>query len=298
MRVFFYVIGALALLRILIGFVTLPLAVLPVVNGLLVMVYLAAPILAIFFAADHPWRPSHAVAFLVGGLAVWGGMIALDVLVLGRQGPISGVARAVQDAGLATWCVGLGALLATLVRDKNILIPIAIFLAIYDAFLVLTPVGPTAQFLEHMPEVLHTGGMSVPAVADRPTGGRAAISATVGPADLVFLGAFFIALFRFRMRTEATLRWTLPALIVYMVLVGLFGIPLPALIPIGIVLVAVNWREFRLTRDEKISTAVVVVIGLALLAWGLTRPRPAPPPEPAPIPGARVPDGPPGPTAP
>lgn len=295
---FFAMLALLLALRILIGFVSLPLSVLPVVNLLVSAIFLGLPILAIFFAANHPWTWRTASAFLVGGLAVQAVAVIVDRQMFGGKGALSGVVNAVGQAGLSTWCVGLGALLTTLLKEKNILVPIAIFLAIFDAFLILTPVGFTQKIMQAAPQALPTVGMQVPAVVAEPTTGRAAVGAFVGPADLVFLGTFFVALFRFRLRTRETLRLMLPVLFVYLVVVLVAGWNLPALIPIGLVLLVCNWREFKLSRDEWLSTAVIAAMGLALLGWGITRPRPAPPAAPSPTasgPAAPAPAATPGP---
>lgn len=278
---FFAVLAGLAAIRLTLGFVSFPIAVLPALNLALAAIFLAAPVLAVYWAADRTWTPRSVGLFLVSGLVIWGVSIAMDLNVFGGKGVASAVVNAIGQVGLATWCVGLGALLTSLLREKNILVPVAIFLAVWDAFLVLTPVGPTSQFLKNAPQVLNTIGMSIPIAASEPTTGRAAVGAYVGPADLVFLGTFFVALFRFEMRTKETLRWMIPALVAYLVVVLVFGLPLPALVPIGLVVMLVNWREFKLSKDEKLSTLVVAAIGIGLVAWGATRPRPTPPAEPS-----------------
>jgi hypothetical protein len=263
----------LAIVRVLLAFVDLPLGLLPVANTLVGILFLGAPIIALFFAARTGWTPRVAALFVVAGLVLQFGFFALARFVLGDT--FAGqVAIAISQIGLPMWCVGLGALLATLVKDKNILIPIAIFLAIYDVFLVLTPVGPTRQMVTSQPIVFESIAAAIPSV------GKVRPSAYAGPADFVFLSMFFIAMFRFRMRTEQTLRWIVPVLFLYLVLVGFLKTPLPALVPIGATVLLVNRREFKMNRDEKIATILVAILGIGLLIWGAT--RPAPPAEPSP----------------
>lgn len=298
---FFGAIGTLALIRIALGFVWLPVGLLHVANLAVAALFLALPIVGLFFAANHPWRPATAWGFLVGGVAVHGLSIVVARNAPGAGPIVANLVGAAGQAGLATWCVGLGALLATLVKDKNILLPIAIFFAIYDKILVLTPVGVTQKIMEQAPEVLETVGMQIPAVQAEATGGAVIPGAYVGPADLVFLGMFFIALFRFRMRTRETLRWMVPALVFYLFVVLFTGFSLPALVPIGLVLVLVNWREFRLNRDEKIATFGLAAVAIAVFVWAVTRPRTAPPAAPLPTAAgqeASAPGATPGPTPP
>jgi hypothetical protein len=41
---------------------------------------------------------------------------------------------------------------------------------------------------------------------------------------------------------------------------------LPALVPMGAVILIVNWRCFTLKRDEKVMTGVLLVVAIALAA--------------------------------
>ena len=111
--------------------------------------------------------------------------------------------------------------------------------------------------------------------------------AYVGPADFLFVGMFFAAVHRFKMRTHETFRAVGGALIAYLLIVLLLGHisigavslgMLPALVPIGVAVLWTNWREFTLTKDELQSTIGVAVVMLALLIWASTRPKPRPEP--------------------
>ncbi len=270
---FFAIIGGLALLSLLLGFAAIPRAYVHQLNLGLAMLYLGLPILAIYRAASADWSKSMAAYFLLGGIVGWGVFIALDQSVLHHQSIGSGIAVALSQVGIQTACVGLGALLATLIKDKNILIPIAIFLAIYDIFLVRTDMGPTHQLMTHAPAILQTTGVRIPAVSSHHGSGLVEAGAYVGDADMVSLAAFFVALFRFRMRTRQTLIAMVPTLLVYLLVVVQFGVQLPALLPIGAVILLVNRPEFKLTRDEQLGTGLVAACALGLLVWGLTRPK-------------------------
>lgn len=280
--IFFVAIGALALLRIGLGYVSFPLAWLPVADAVLAVLFLTVPVVALFFAANDAWTGRSATLFTVGGI-----LVQAAAILIGTYLPIAlwgqGALGAIAQAALTCWCVGLGALLATLIKEKNILLPIAIFLAAYDFFLVLTPWGFTQKLLKVAQPVFTKVAAQIPAASATPTHGLAHPSAFVGMADLVFLAMFFIALFRFRMRTRQTLYAVVPALLVYLAIVVLahghrfLGFPLdalPALVPIGIAVLAVNWREFQLTREEKTSTAVLAILAIGFLIFAATRPRP------------------------
>jgi hypothetical protein len=278
--IFLAILGVLALVRIALGYVVVPTQWMASVNIVVTCLFLAGPILGLFFAANHRWNPKLAVGILIAGVAIQGTTIAL-LQQPGNAPIVVNLATAFGQIGLALWSVGLGALLGTMLKEKNLLLPVAIFLAIFDMFLVFSPVGPTQAIMKANPKVLPTIAAQIPSVADRPTGGIVQPSAFVGPADFIFLAMFFIAIFRFEMRSRPTLIWTIPTLLLYLAVVLIARIPLPALLPIGAVVLIVNWREFDLSRDEKLSTAVVAALGIALLIWGVTRPRPAPPVEPS-----------------
>jgi hypothetical protein len=287
--VFFLALGSLAAIRIALGYIALPLEALRPANLVLAVLFLVVPILGIFFAANDRWTWKTATAFVVGGLVVQFGIIALGSYVE-LPGPVAGVLIAIAQAALACWCAGLGALLATRIKEKNIILPISIFLAAYDFFLVLAPWGFTQKLLRVAQPVFTKVAAQIPTVSASPTHGVARAGAYVGMADLVFLSMFFIALFRFRMRTRQTLYAVIPALVVYLLVVILFGqetvagFPLgalPAMVPIGLAVLIVNWPEFHLKKDEKIATVALALFALGFLAFTVTRPKPQPEPEPS-----------------
>src|SRR5690606_34224615 len=125
---------------------------------------------------------------------------------------------------------------------------VAIFLAGMDAFLILMPYTPQAQIVAQNPEVVGNLGLRVPAVKSA-VPGEAPVPigvqdlGFVGPADLFISAMFFAALFRYRMRPRQTAIWLGPVLVAYLFVVLLSGMPLPALVPIGITVLIVNWRE-------------------------------------------------------
>jgi hypothetical protein len=271
---FFGILGTLAVLSLLLGFSVIPEKYVGPLNIVLDMVYLGVPLFAIYRAASADWTRKLAFSFLIGGAATWAVCTVLSLMVLMPISPASGVTVAISQIGIQTACVGLGAVLATSIKDKNILIPIAIFLALYDIFLVRTSIGPTHQMLVNAPEIFQSTAVRIPAVTTHHPGGIVQAGAYVGDADIVSLAAFFVALYRFRMRTRATFIAMVPTLIAYLLAVVMFGLQLPALFPIGAVILIVNFREFHLTKDEKISTGIVAALAVIILAWGLTRPKP------------------------
>ncbi len=278
------IVLGLAGLSVALAFLPVPPRLVPIVYLLVGAVFIAAPVFALFRAADHPWRPWLAVVFIGVGVSAHVGL-AYAAAILGPRGVWPATLSSLAQTGLMTWCAGLGALLATLLKEKNMLIPVAIFLAAFDVFTLLTPAGPTQAIMRAQPQIFESVSWTVPKVQEVPTFGPVAATARIGPADFLFMAMFFVALYRFQMRVRATYLWLAPTLVAYMVFVFVAG-PLPALVPIGICVLIVNWREFRLTAQEWGATALVAALGLGLIAWGMTRPKPPPEPSPpAPVPG-------------
>lgn len=271
--------------------------------------FVALPIYGLFQAAAHPWSPKPAWLLLVGGALIH----AAAAFLLRAMPPFglpSVIVEALGQVGLSGWTLGLGVLVAMLIKDKNMILPIAVFLAGFDMFLVFSPMGPTAKIIEAQPEVFQSIAMSVPAPRpmgpEAPTGAAVQPMAFVGPADLFFVTTFFVCLYRFKMRVAATARWLVPVMAAYLLVVLLpTGLSmLPALVPIGATVLLVNRGEFKLSRDEAIGTALAVGLAIILAGYGvysrITHKRPesqtapsnaAPVPDAAALPATRAPAG-------
>lgn len=269
------------------------------------VVFVGAPILALFSAARFPWTALHATTMLIMGVAfhLLGHFVGKEML--GGAG-LSGIALlALGQSGLLLWCLGLGALVSLKITDKNMLVPISLFLAGFDVFLVFSPVGPTKVLVQQQPAVFQAVAMSVPKVATepRPVGAPVEVLAYVGPADLFFLAMFFVALFRFKMRTRETLIAMIPVLVAYLLVVLFLGgvrlgpvslSMLPALLPIGLTILIVNAREFTMSAQEKAVTFVAGLIAAAIALTGIilaARAKPASQPAPSPKVGVPAPSG-------
>jgi hypothetical protein len=285
---FFAILGALAILELLLTMVVVPTGLVPLASIVISVIFVATPIFAIFVGSGYRWTPWLAIGFLAGGA-----LVHVACVTIHATGATALVLSLLRQIGLITWCLGLGAFLSTLIKDKNLIVPIAIFLAMLDMFLVLTPIGLTQKLMtEHGKEAKKAlyevpAPKTAPTPKGQPTAPPEAL-AFVGPADFLFLGMFFVALYRFSMKTRQTLLWIVPVLAAYLLIVLLaknasfFGVPLgmlPALLPIGVTIFLVNRDEFNLNKDEKLSTAVLTAIMLVVLIYGMSRPRQAPVPS-------------------
>lgn len=268
-EIFFATLVALAIIRIVLQEVgDVPIAVVPIANIVMGCLFLGGPLLALCFAARDSWSPKMALQYFVGGLVLQISCFYLQSNYFQHPGIPSQVINALGQIGLPIWCVGLGALLATLIKDRNIVVPIAIFLACLDMFLVFSPLGWTHRLIKTAPALLPAIAAQVPVASHETTGERISPGALAGPADFMFLAMFLVALFRHNMRARRTVIAIIPTLLVYMLLVNRLHTALPALVPIGGVVLLVNWKEFELSKHEKMSTSVVAVVGVALFTWG------------------------------
>jgi hypothetical protein len=286
---FFGTLTLLAVLRVGMAYFLVSETLRIPVSFLITVVFVALPILALFRAGSHPWTVKLGFGFVAVGMIL---QFLLPFASPGEKGFAPILIDAISQQGLPIWTVGLGALLALFLKDKNLLLPVSIFLALFDVFLVFTPVGFVQVLMKKAPNLLPAMAHRIPQVAttQQETGVPVGTFAHVGPADFLFLGMFFVALYRFEMRTSATFKWLLVALAIYLPLVLVVG-PVPLLVPLGLTVLLVNIREVKMTLEEKVSTAVIAAIGIGIIVFAATRPRLAEPAEPSPEATAPMPQG-------
>ncbi len=161
-----------------------------------------------------------------------------------------------------------GYIVSLILRHPNIVLPVGALAAYIDVWTVL--VGPTSRALEKIPHVVSAVSVSLPDTASSLTGFGSI--ATIGPADFIFLGMFFGAVYRLKMNPARTFWLIVPALTLGMlsVITGFPPMGLPALVLMGPVVIIANYRHFRLSRDEYIAIGVAAVF-LAIVTIGLTR---------------------------
>jgi hypothetical protein len=281
LRTFVLVVAGLFLLRLFFGFVLFPEGVAGVLSLFNAVVFLGLPVYAMFRAASHNWQSRHSMWFLVVGalMHVGGGLLAR--FASGPASPAEVLYMAIVQAGILCWTLGLGTLLALFIKDRNLMIPIAIFLVGFDMFLVFNPDSPTRRMLAGSPQVTQSMLATVPAAksTEQPKAGVRDL-AHVGPADLLFAATFFALMFRFEMRAKRTLAWLLPVLVVYLLVVIYLGDVrlgplslglLPAMVPIGLTVLLVNRRQFKLQGQEVLGVLLVTLLAAGLAWFGIYR---------------------------
>jgi len=193
------------------------------------------------------------------------------------EGSHLGRALAVPAADLCFLlaCVLAGRLLSRIVRERNLLLPVSVVLALADVFTVF--LGPTRLALDKVPDLVTRLSIKLPQVgsATGPEGAAGLVHlATMGPGDLVFLSLFFVAAVRFglSLRRTFTTIFILVALGVGTVVVvpAMPAIPVLPFMAVGFLIA--NRGAFRLTAQERASLliAAAFVVVLVLGIWGLT----------------------------
>ncbi len=175
----------------------------------------------------------------------------------------------------------LGVLVSLLVKEMKILLPMAAVRALMDLWVVFggglvhTAVHAPPQKAAVAKTAMRAFSATLPTVKP-PARGAEPLAASVGFADFLFISLFFACFSRFDVsekRILATQIVLVSVLTVYMGLVYALGSDLPALVPISIVIVAMNMKEFRYTRSELFALAYACVFMVLLLGgfWWLGR---------------------------
>lgn len=267
LRVAIVCVGAYAALQLLGRFVRLPAetpwpliltVVLGAVVGFMVLTIVMTAALTRLWLA-----PKAALIALVAGVAGWLLLAYAVAPLLGTKPPQG--ARVVLGLGVdlfrTTAAVGIGALVAALIRDRNILLPAALFAAFADYFMVHYGTVHVALSTEKGQKLVQAMSAKTPEIK---VGGLAIPTLTVGMADIVFIAFFMACAIRLSLNARGTL-WAfsaiLPAALVYVLITGR---SVPALLPMALAFVVVNWRCFRLTGQER--RAVVIAAVLVVLA--------------------------------
>ncbi len=284
LKAFFIVAASLLLLRLMLAFLYVPAKLAVMLSVINTVIFIGLPIYAIFRAGAHGWTKKGAVAVMVPGVVLHVAGAVLVRTVLPVEGFSTVLVSALWQTGILMWTLGLGVLLSFAIKDKNLLIPVAIFLVGFDMFLVFNPAAPTAKFIRENPAISQAVLATVPGPQTAEPGqrqmGKVEDMAYIGPADLIFAAAFFTVLFRFRMRSRQTLNWMVPVLIVYLGVVLAFGDTsigplslsmLPAMVPIGLTVLLVNRKEFKLEKQEVLGVVLVTAMALALAGYGIYR---------------------------
>ncbi|MCX6345291.1 MAG: hypothetical protein NT018_09505 [Armatimonadetes bacterium] len=169
---------------------------------------------------------------------------------------------------LAAASIGYG--VSIFVKDKNLLLPVVMFAAYIDFWTVTR--GPVHTMVERIPDVASAVSAPIPHAGI----GVFRPDTMIGPGDFLFMALVFAVVHRMAMRGKRNYLFVCIAMTLGMLAVTFNFLPfLPGLIVLAVAVVAANWREFKLSREEKISTAIVGLLLAASLplVWALLKPK-------------------------
>ncbi len=153
-----------------------------------------------------------------------------------------------------------GVLLSRIVRERNVLLPVALVAMPIDYIGAMTPIGFTQNAVTQHPNIVHFVSVPVPTLGSiHPIG-------FIGPGDALFIAFYFAAILRLEMNSRGTF-WLMYALLTLTLLYVLLptSLPVAALVPMGVAVVVANVRFFTLKRDEVFAMIYAAVLVIALV---------------------------------
>ena len=201
-------------------------------------------------------RPRVLLSLLtaLGGLLLWLGLARSEPLVgAGARLVLGGV----EDLGKVLAASGLGLCLAAALPEPNLLAPASVFAAFADFVVVRFGTVHHALNSEKGRALVQAVSAKIPSIHPRLS------TLTVGPADFLFLGILLACAYRFRFGVARN-AWALAVVLAASLLLVQFIGALPALAPMCLTFLAWNWKRFALTRQEVVSTVVVLAVTGAL----------------------------------
>ena len=162
-------------------------------------------------------------------------------------------------------CTFLGILLSRIIREPNVLLPVALIAMPIDYLGAMTSIGFTNQIVHQHPSVVPAISIPVPAVGAAHHGGLHPIG-FIGPGDALFMAFFFAVVLRLNMNVRGTFWWMYGLLTLTMLIVlSPFGFNIAALVPMGLAVLIANFRYFKLKREEVFATIYAALLILTLV---------------------------------
>jgi len=163
-------------------------------------------------------------------------------------------------------CAFFGILLSRIVREANVLLPVALVAMPIDYLGAMTPIGFTQNAVANNPALVQALSVPVPAVG----GGAHHHGALhpigfIGPGDALFMAFFFAVALRLDLNRRGTFWWMYGLLTATMLLVLFTDVNVAALIPMGLAVLIANFRFFKLKREEVFATVYAAALILALV---------------------------------
>ena len=161
-------------------------------------------------------------------------------------------------------CAFLGILLAPIIREPNVLLPVALVSMPIDYLGAMTSIGFTQNVVAHNPGFVRDVSVPVPSIGGGLHGGIHPIG-FIGPGDALFMAFFFAVVLRLKMNTRGTFWMMFGLLTATMLIVLVQGYNIAALIPMGLAMIAANSPYFKLKREEVFATVYAGAMILVLV---------------------------------
>ncbi len=234
--------AAFMLLQLWLALATVQLRPRPVVSALLTVVFVLG--LGVTFVFVHPHKG-------------WPLVVNAPLFVL--QPLLMGIC-------ITLGCAFFGILLSRIIREPNVLLPVALIAMPIDYLGAMTPIGFTQNAVANNPKLVQAVSVQVPAVGGGAShAGAMHPIAYIGPGDALFVAFFFAVALRLSLNVRGTFWWTYGLLTATMLIVLITGINIAALIPMGLAVVIANFRFFKLKREEVFATLYAAAFILALV---------------------------------
>lgn len=212
--------------------------------------------------------PSVLIPLLLHLMPGWWGWRTLSPAIGLYGWGLYGLTPGLDGLLLIWFAASLGALIARMVREMKLLLPMAVALAVVDIWAVFGG-GLVAQAQSGKAPVTAKAMQALTAKLPTitPKSGAAPLQLAIGFADFLFVALFFACFAKFGIPSRNTFLVLCGALVGYMIYVAVTGTALPALVPIAVVVICMNLRRFRYERSEVFALlyAGLIIVGLALV---------------------------------
>lgn len=207
-------------------------------------------------------QAKSAALISAGALCIFVGIIFLLMKARITIPILLGLVLAFKDLSLMLFAASMGYTISFIVREPNIIMPIALFAGLVDYWGVTA--GPLSAILASRPEVLDAVSVHMPVPVINAPG------TIIGMGDFVFFALFFAVMYRFSLNVKGAFWLGYGLLTLTMFVVMALNIAIPALAPMGVAVIAANVGVVKLRREEKLATlylGILLLAALVLLKW-------------------------------
>lgn len=217
--------------------------------------------------------PSILIPLLVGVAPSWSGWAGLFPYWQ-KYSTLFRAVNGLHTLALIWMAASLGVAVSRLVREFKLLLPMGAALAMVDMYAVFGG-GLVATAVSGKSRLAQTAmnALTVQLPTTHPKSGAAPFPLLIGFADFLFIALFFACFVRFGIPARRTFQVLFVTLFLYMAVVFLGDLSLPALVPIAVVVIGMNWRRFRYERSEAFALLYAGLLLSAALAYLIFRSR-------------------------